>query len=356
MRIVNGRMGLKDSVKVSIVIPHVGRFSSLRNLLDALNSQSDYIYEVVIVSSAKNRIDHSTVLKSGSRFAGARLTTSKMRFKTIQFEQLRIVLVKFTIGLNPGHARNVGIQIARSSVIGFLDSNTLPSCSWLKTSLEKLHNNHYDVALGSTLYKSSSKVGRIILASTYGFKPLASIPGTLVKCHCLTMVGAFLPNVRAAEDIDFISRLEAFDLAIYRSTYPTTYYNLQSNNPAFYIYKWFRNYSVCAPYVSLTLQSFALTFMLGFIMVLLGYLWNWNVASWRTDSILYIPNFTKSIIALLVLMYCFCRGYIAPRSKAAFLKGNCNILDIPYILTFSFCLDLSKALAICNRIGLSLTR
>lgn len=342
-------MNQNHPVKVSIVIPHTGRLSALRNLLEELNYQSDFIYEIIIACSARNKAAES-LFKSSSNYVGLCQNTSKKQYRKIQFEQLKIVMVKFAIRLNPGHARNVGIQLARAAVIGFLDSNTLPSRSWLKSSLENLYINHYDVALGSTLYQSRSKVGRVILASTYGFNPLASIPGTLVKCDRLSMVGAFLPNVRAAEDIDFISRLEAFELKIYRSVKPTTYYKLQSTNPTYYFYKWFRNYSVCAPYVSLTLQSFVLTLMLAFIILLIGYLWNWNVAGWRTDSVLYMPNLTKSLIILLALIYCACRGYVMPRSKAAFSRGNCNIIDIPFILAFSASLDLSKALAICNRI------
>ena len=336
--------------KVSIIIPHAGQMSALRPLLEALDCQSEHIAEVIVICSASNKASLIKSLGGQSKSLSAFKKPDADRARVIRFGTLRIVFVRVEVVIYPGHARNLGIQKAKSGIVGFLDSNTIPSSRWLKDSMARLNNNHSDLCLGSTLYHSNCRLGRIILASTYGFKPLSTLPGSLIRHHCLGLVGGFLPNVRAAEDIDFINRLEAFDLNIALSKLPVLSYRLQSNNPFYYIYKWFRNYTSCAPYTSLTLQSFALMLMTSFIAISLAYLWNWNVASWRVDSPLYIPNFTKIILMLFVFAYIAWRGFLLPRSKRAFSKGSCTIFDMPFILIFSFVLDLVKAAAILHRL------
>ena len=334
---------------VTIIIPHVGRLSMLRDLLVSLSNQSVSINEIIIVSSSsKNPSADSSELEATCHF-DPRRAINNASVKQILFAGISVRVAKFSCSLYPGAARNIGILLSRTETLGFIDSRTIPGPSWLETCLEFLDRNGCEVILGRTLYESKSYLGKLIIASSYGFRPLITIPGTLLRRSCLTAVGLFLPNVRAAEDIDLMTRLKAFNIST-QVLEPVSVYTVSARTPLPYFKKWFRNYSTCAPYMSLTLQSYAIIVMLTALILFIGFTWNWQVASWNPQSSLYIPNITKLIMLAIFILYALFRGFLLPRNKGAFRKGRCTLAEIPLILLLSFGLDLVKIISIIKRL------
>jgi len=334
--------------KASIIIPHVGRLSSLRTILDLLVEQALCIYEIILVCSPKAGRLLNVHPKDwhNEKHCDAH---KNIQVRQFFYGRLNLIIVRSYTNLYPGHARNVGMRLASSNLVAFLDSNTLPDNDWLKHSLKIINLSKCDVILHPTKYTADSHVGKLILAATYGFRPIQTIHGALIKLDHIREPGWFLPNVRAAEDIDFIKRLKCFGVDIYQSKDPLTMYRLQSSNLFYYAFKWYRNYTLCAPYESLESQAFGVYLIVVFGILLISYMWNWQIADWNTQSRLYAPNITKLITILVSLAYMALRGYVMPCKKNSFDPGNCTLLDIPSILIISIFLDTIKIISLLRR-------
>lgn len=333
--------------RVSVVIPHLGKLSRLKKLLNTLVSKYDSIHEIIVVLSAKSR---PCLAETANALHQKYIYSDKsLQIKDLIYKGLDVKIIRSKEILYPGHARNIGIQFANSSIIGLLDSNTIPCKSWPANALLAMDSRNCDFVLGSTRYTSNSFLGKIILASTYGFKPLITIHGALFKKESMIFIGGFLPNVRAAEDIDFIGRARCLSRNIYTPQCPQVTYGLQTANPFFYLFKWYRNYSLSAPYPSLGLQSFSVYLILVSILISLAFIWNSRIADWNTASFWYIPNITKIVVFIFGTLYGFLRGYYMPSIKMSFGKNRCSICFIPIILAMSSALDLAKSLGLLSR-------
>lgn len=327
---------------VDIVIPLKGGLSSLKILLHSLAEQKESVNEVVVVQSGNLPLGHC---QSES------LSENKIRFRRFKYLGLVILLFKSDQILMPGQARNIGISKSYAKHIAFLDQNTIPSPQWLPDSLSLIHANGCQVLCGKTRYVYANYMQKIIIAASYGFLPLISVPGTILERQALHQLGHFLPSARAAEDIAFMSRVHEFygPSTLDSSSIHGLTYKLQSSSILYYLHKWYRNYKLSASYTLLSLQQTALFFFLSLILLLIAYSWNAVVAR-SSDSPAYIPFVSRVMLALIALSYLAGRGLLLPLRKGAFSLGNCTILDFVPILAISFLLDLSKSAALIYRV------
>ena len=114
----------------------------------------------------------------------------------------------------PGAARNAGISESSSKLIAFLDINTNPNNNWLKDSKKMIDVSNADGVFGKTKYIGSNKKEKLIIASTYGFDPIETLPGSLFKKKVFHVNGLFIEDVRAGEDTDWIDRLKLRNINI----------------------------------------------------------------------------------------------------------------------------------------------
>ena len=328
---------------VDIVIPLKGDLSSLKLLFQSLAQQSEFVNEVIVVQSGSPRSVHGQIES---------LDDNTNQLRRFQYLGLNVLLCKFAQILMPGQARNIGMSKSYAHNIAFLDQNTIPSPQWLPNSLNLMHINRLHVMCGSTRYAYVDYIQKIIIASSYGFLPLRSVPGTILERQALYKLGYFLPHARAAEDIAFMARVNEF----YRissassSTDHSLTYVLHSSSIRYYVSKWYRNYTLGASYALLSLQQTALFFFIAIILLLISYSWNAVVARWVIDSPTYIPFVSRFTLSLIILSYVVGRGFLLPFRKGAYSFGRCNILDFLPILAISFFLDLSKSAALIYRL------
>ena len=329
------------------MIPLKGDLSSLKLLFQSLAQQSESVNEIIVVQSGFLRSSQRQIESSGENIN---------RLRRFRYLGLNILLCKSAQIMLPGQARNIGISKSCAQNIAFLDQNTIPSPQWLPNSLNIMNINGCPVLSGRTRYTHTNYIQKIIIAASYGFLPLTSVPGTILERQALYKLGYFLPYARAAEDIAFMSRVKEF----YRASSPSSRtdcslaYALHSSSIHYYIYKWYRNYTLSASYTLLSLQQTVLFFLLVILLLLISYSWNSVVARWVIDSPVYIPFFSRSMLALIILAYVLVRGFLLPFRKGAYSRGRCNILDSLSILAISFLLDLSKSAALIYRVRKSL--
>ena len=197
--------------------------------------------------------------------------------------------------------------------------------------------------IGSTNYLYSNYIQKIIIAATYGFLPLITLPGSILSRQSLDSVGFFAPKWRAGEDVDFLVRLNSLFSNNLFSNVPNSYV-LRSSNLFYYFFKWLRNYSDSVPYQKLTAQSHALILLFAIFILLFSFNWNWVVAGWNESFPLYVAHITKYTFAVCVLAYIFLRGVYLPIKKASFSLGRCTLIDLLPVLLVSLLLDLAKTL------------
>ena len=297
---------------VDIVIPATSGDVAIDLVLDSLVDQSQYISTVYLIVSGQG-----SALPPHVSFTKESLSPYFIKKEQV-FKGIPVITLFFSCRLYPGAARNVGIIFSNADYTGFLDVNTKPGRNWL-SSFDLLNNKRSSTLsmIGSTNYLYSNYIQKIIIAATYGFLPLITLPGSILSRQSLDSVGFFAPKWRAGEDVDFLVRLNSLFSNNLFSNVPNSYV-LRSSNLFYYFFKWLRNYSDSVPYQKLTAQSHALILLFAIFILLFSFNWNWVVAGWNESFPLYVAHITKYTFAVCVLAYIFLRGVYLPIKKLLF--------------------------------------
>jgi hypothetical protein len=247
-------------------------------------------------------------------------------------------------GSLPGESRNIGFASSNFDLIAFLDSKTFASKNWLQESLDIFERNKLDLLWGSTRYIAKSSKSKIIRASTYGRKPIRTLPGSIMKKAVFRKVGHFVSWARAGEDGDWISRAELHKLKSLYGQSDLLYFKLEDLGFLKLLSKWFRNYVYTSKLPYFRPHKNIYYYFLSFAGVLFAYNWNALFADWNTESIWYLPNITKALTLIIITSYFLGRGFVHP-----LLKGETNIIFLVLyfipIAIFSFFIDIVKTLA-----------
>ena len=249
--------------------------------------------------------------------------------------QIRIVNKK---GLYPGAARNLGIKHSKFNYLCFLDINTVVyDNNWLKLNIKFMQKNKVEILVGQTLYLANNEKEKLIIASTYGFKKLTTLPGTIIKKELFKKLGFFNNKTRAGEDTDWLLRLKKSNFKSLDIIEPIYYKGLYEMTYTKIIKKWFRNYQSSSDYSHLFNQKmiYLTSFALGIFIFLIN---------------IYLINFNQNLLNQVFFQYfsiIFILYYIALRGIYLPLKKNTKInfllpVNIFKIFFFSFILDLVK--------------
>jgi len=180
---------------------------SVSVIIPAYNCQK-YIYQA-IQSSLNQAVSEVIVIDDGS--------TDETRSIVHQFEDSRLRYI-FQANQGVSAARNHGIQTANSQLIAFLDADdyylprkieqqvtvfeTTPELGLVQSGWQKVTNTGQILA-AITPWET---VPQLTAESWLMFKPV--LPSALmVQREWLLKVGGFDPQLRAAEDVDLVSRL-----------------------------------------------------------------------------------------------------------------------------------------------------
>lgn len=308
-------------LSISVVIPAQNAAQYLPRLLDSIESQTQSPLEIIIVDSSKV-MEASVVVDS---WKGS------------------IPIVYHHLGFAyPGHARNVGVGLARADWIAFLDCRTIPDKDWLEKSFSAALQNNVQIVTGFFSCKADSSFKKILLAATYGNTAVRSLPGSLVRRETFNISGGFIPTLRAGEDSEWMNRLDNLGVTKTSVETPLLCYEGFPDTLGEAVRKW-NIYALSKAVVDVkNYQKLLYGTMFFLLCLLLVRKWNYHVAHWKTDSILFIPNITKIYLAILFVLYAITRGLIFPLRKKVKLSF---LLPFRWIelLFVRFCLDLAKA-------------
>ena len=251
--------------------------------------------------------------------------------------------------LYPGAARNIGIQNSTLKILSFLDVGTHATNKWLQHGFEKINKTNSLIVWGKTYYITNSKKEEIIRASTYGVKPINTLPGSIIDKKIFNIVGIFLNNIRSGEDAEWIYRVNMHNVLTCNSKEIIKYQNLKGVSYTSIIKKWFRNYCFSSKLSYLTANRDIYLLVFSFLIALLAYNWNPIFAEWSHQSPFYIPHITKVSMMFIFLAYFFIRGFILPIKKGHDLKFLLP-LSVFKITLLSLCIDVTKLISfICAK-------
>lgn len=312
--------------RISLIIPSQNAEKNLLKLLSCIPDWKVLPNEIIIVDSSYYKLN---IPKYFEIFAKNR--------------SISLVLIHRK-GLYPGHARNIGIQNSNNDLLAFLDTSTLPKHTWLSSGLEIINRENSDGIWGKTYYEADSYITKIYKASTYGDKPIKTFPGSILKKSVFEKCGQFIETTRAGEDGDWMSRVLLHKVNISIPSEILNYDELKKLSFKQFLKKWFRNYTHASrlPY-SRAHRNFYY-YGLSFLSIVIAFNWNAVLASWDTESALYVPNITKLSIFALVTVYIVFRGIFLPRKKGVSLKFIFPF-NFLFISIFSGVLDLIKIMA-----------
>ena len=311
---------------IALIIPNQDQADELHILLKEIPNWTLFPDEIIIVDSSKEKFKLPSNL---SKFCIEKKISPQVIYGQNYY---------------PGRARNIGISSAKSEVIAFLDSATLPSSDWLRSGLCLLKEDNCQLVWGLTKYLTENSREDIIRASSYGSFPIQTLPGTILFSEVFKACGLFIGSARAGEDGDWIQRVELQEVRTSVSKEILSYTGLIGMSYLDMIKKWKRNYIFAASLPYFKVHKNLYLYPLYVLTVLFAFNWNNLFAGWDPDNFFYISNVTKLSAFSLFMLYVILRGIIFPTKKGVKLRF---LLPYRFIKVFflSAALDLVKAIA-----------
>jgi hypothetical protein len=313
---------------ITVVIP----FSDvtkieINRLVHALCCQEVLPTEVIFVGSPP-------LLDSTSKLNAVHEKATEIAFKQHEIS-----------GAFPGRARNIGVAMATGFYIGFLDIQTLPEPSWLRSIVEVLEEDECDGIVGSCYFVGNSFFSWILIDALFGRGPVRAFPSSLFKASALLKIGPMLERVRSGEDNEWLQRaiLMNTKLKSYATGGLCKYFGLADFTYLRFCTKWIRNYRDSAQLIQYTAvyQVNVACWSLLFCGIALN--WNSFLAGWNTSHPLYLPHVTKFVILGICVFYVMLRAIYLPVKRGSSWQ---NILSyrFPLILLVVVTADLIKSI------------
>jgi len=306
----NNKQKTVDLLDICVVIPVQNNVKYLSESFHGVDNQSLLPREIVIVDSSSNNKISDLI----NEWNGA-------------------ISIKYTKidSAYPGQARNIGVEIAKSEWIAFLDSTTVPEHDWLERCVETAIEKNADFVRGLTIFEADTYFKKLLRATTYGCVPYGTLPGSIVKKEIFKKSGGFIPNIRSSEDVEWIERIRSMGYKTDTVKDPVTkYYGLQGDLWSA-IKKYYKFAMATAQTDVLKGQKNLYMSALLILLTILTYKWNIFVAGWDKNSILYIPHITKIYLVSLVVLYVVFKGLLRPRNR----KIKLGVFEKVYLLVIA---------------------
>lgn len=185
-------------MKISVIIPVRNEETSIRALLDSLLSQTLMPAEIVITDG-------------GSTDATPRIISEYVE----RLAPIRLILERAAL---PGRGRNLAAAQAANEWIAFIDAGTRPESTWLESLAGPVQaQSDIDVVYGSyepvidTLFKECAAIAYVpppVKINGRSMRP-RSIVSVLMRRSVWQAVGGFPEDLRSAEDLLFLNKIEA---------------------------------------------------------------------------------------------------------------------------------------------------
>lgn len=271
-----------ENKKISIIIPSYKSEKYLEKLLSSIKNQTIKPFEIIIIDSKSNLIEINKITK--------------------QYSDLNTIIKQIESSSFPGNKRNLGAKISNGEILAFLDLKTLPKKHWLENGINLLLKNNFSVVFGSTKFKYTTYLQKLINHSTFGETINETTPGTIIYKKAFLSVGYFLEDVRAGDDLEWRDRIKQKKVKnIFSKKEELNYFD--DNKNIFSFLKKIFVYSLHTSFVSVqtNLKYFYLILLLFFSMIIVPK-WNYIIPEWK-NNFFYVPNITKIYVSLLLLVY-----------------------------------------------------
>jgi glycosyltransferase involved in cell wall biosynthesis len=205
-----------NSIEISVVIPVRDEENSVRALLEAFPSQTLSPKEIVITDGGS--IDSTIEIIEEFIRAGA---------------PVKLIREKAAL---PGRGRNVGVQNSNCEWIAFIDAGNRPAPDWLEALAEKVDGGSaVDVVYGSyepvvdSFFKECAAIAYLTppVEVEGVFARSQSIASTLMRRKVWETVGGFPEDLRSAEDLLFMQKIERAGFRTVHAPRAVVYWSIQ---------------------------------------------------------------------------------------------------------------------------------
>jgi len=203
------------SMRVSLVVPLRNEVTTVSALIASIRCQTRQPDEVILVDGGST--DQTVVV-------ARRLTCADSRYQVLIAGEA-----------TPGRGRNVGITAARYDWIALTDAGICLESTWLERLCDEIvRDPNLDVVFGNyepvTASKFECYASLAYVAPKHtvlgGRTRAPSIASALLRRSAWQAVGGF-PDLRAAEDLIFIERIQAAGYNVGRAPGATVWWKLQ---------------------------------------------------------------------------------------------------------------------------------
>lgn len=297
---------------VSVVIPIFNEAKSIKSLLDALNNQTLKPSEVIFVDS------------------GSLDGTIKIIENFIRVENLKnFIVISNPSGL-PGGNRNIGIKKMSSDWVALIDAGITPTSNWIESLHKSAHQFHKKIVFGRCSFIGITAFEDAVCALSYGIKTKPVLPASLIYRPLFDQVGYFRDDLRAAEDIEWLTRIQKANIPTMESINCCATYNNFPENTVAVVKKWwiYQKHKVKSGIVNYQPPTIAIFYL---ILTLLT----------------YINQFTG---LFTLAMYLLVRGIIDPirRSDNNFFWWSKNKAAFFWAIYLGPIIDITTALSYCK--------
>jgi glycosyltransferase involved in cell wall biosynthesis len=203
-----------NSIAISVVVPVRNEEDSIRALLDGLLRQTLPPDEIVIADG-------------GSTDGTRRIVEDIIR----KGSPIKLIVDDDSL---PGRARNLAVANARNEWIAFIDAGIKPAPDWLARLAEKAAGD-VDVVYGTydpitdSFFKECAAMAYVPPASATAEGPVRpqSIASALMHREAWRAAGGFPEDLRSAEDLVFMNRVERAGFRIVRAPRALVRWNIQ---------------------------------------------------------------------------------------------------------------------------------
>jgi glycosyltransferase involved in cell wall biosynthesis len=204
-----------NAIEISVVIPVRNEEDSVRALLEGLLSQTLPPTEIVITDSGS--IDGTTEIIEGFIHSGA---------------PVKLIREKAAL---PGRGRNVAVGHSRCDWIAFTDAGITPAADWLEALARRVHETSVEVVYGTyepvidSFFKECAAIAYVPppFESESGPVRPRSIVSVLMRRKVWETAGGFPEDLRSAEDLLFMRRVEQAKFKIARTSEAIVYWGIQ---------------------------------------------------------------------------------------------------------------------------------
>jgi glycosyltransferase involved in cell wall biosynthesis len=201
-------------MKISVIVPVRNEEDSIRALLDNLLDQTLKPAEIVITDGGSSDRTVAIISEYAKREATIRLLSER--------------------GALPGRGRNLGAAHAANEWLAFIDAGTRPQPTWLEFLAQRAQlQSEVDVVYGSyepvvdTLFKRCSVMAYVPPPVEFEGSS-RSVVSVLMKRNVWQAVGGFPEDLRSAEDLLFMNKIEQAKFRIANAPKALVYWQVQA--------------------------------------------------------------------------------------------------------------------------------